>query len=43
MVEVKTDSLMSDVTFAQLKRWIQVRLQVENIEVQNIKVYGEED
>jgi hypothetical protein len=38
MVEVKTDSLMSDVAFAQLKRWIQVRLQVENIEVQNIVI-----
>lgn len=38
MVEIKTDSLMSDYYFAQLKRWIQVRLQVENVEVQNIVI-----
>ncbi len=38
MVEIKTDSLMSDSDFAQLKRWIQVRLQVENVEVQNIVI-----
>ena len=35
MVEIKTDSLMNDSDFAQLKRWIQVRLQIENIEVMN--------
>lgn len=38
MVEIKTDSLMSDYDFAQLKRWIQVRLQVESVEVQNIVI-----
>lgn len=38
MVEIKTDSLMNDSDFAQLKRWIQVRLQVENVEVQNIVI-----
>jgi hypothetical protein len=38
MVEIKTDSLMNDSDFAQLKRWIQVRLQVENVEVQNIAI-----
>ena len=36
MVEIKTDSLMCDDDFDQLKRWIHARLQLENIEVQNI-------
>ncbi|MBR5499796.1 MAG: TIGR00341 family protein [Bacteroidales bacterium] len=35
MVEVKTDSCMSSESFSQLKRWVQVRLQIENIEVMN--------
>ena len=38
MVEVKTDSLMSNETVAQFKRWIQVRLQIQDIEVQNIVI-----
>ena len=38
MVEIKTDSLMSNETAAQFKRWIQVRLQIQDIEVQNIVI-----
>ena len=38
MVEIKTDSLMNEATFAQFKKWIQVRLQIENVEVQNIVI-----
>ena len=38
MVEVKTDSLMSNETVAQFKRWIQVRLQIQDVEVQNIVI-----
>lgn len=38
MVEIKTDSLMSNETVAQFKRWIQVRLQIQDIEVQNIVI-----
>ena len=38
MVEIKTDSLMSETDLDQFKRWIRVRLQVENIEVQNIVI-----
>ena len=35
MVKVETDSLMNETSLSQLKRWIQVRLQIENIEIQN--------
>ena len=35
IVKVQTDSLMSSTAVSQFKRWIQVRLQVENVEVQN--------
>ena len=38
MVEIKTDSLMSNETAAQFKRWIQVRLQIQDVEVQNIVI-----
>ena len=38
MVEIKTDSLMSNETVAQFKRWIQVRLQIQDVEVQNIVI-----
>ena len=38
MVEIKTDSLMSTETVAQFKRWIQVRLQIQDVEVQNIVI-----
>ena len=38
MVEIKTDSLMSNETAAQFKRWIQVRLQIQDVEVQNIAI-----
>lgn len=38
MVEIKTDSLMSNETVAQFKKWIQVRLQIQDIEVQNIVI-----
>ena len=38
MVEIKTESLMDSVTVSQFKKWIQVRLQIEEIEVQNIVI-----
>ncbi len=38
MVEIKTDSLMSSETVAQFTKWIQVRLQMEEVEVQNIVI-----
>ena len=38
MVEVKTDSLMSVEAVSQLKKWIQVRLQTEEVEVQNVVI-----
>ena len=36
MVKVQTDSMMTSATLSQLKKWIQVRLQVENVEIDNI-------
>ena len=33
--EIKTEEAMSTETVSQFKKWIQVRLQVENVEVQN--------
>ena len=36
MVEIKTVSQMDSVTVSQFKNWIQVRLQLEEVEVQNI-------
>lgn len=38
MVEIKTESLMDSVSVSQFKKWIQVRLQVEEVEVQNIVI-----
>ena len=38
MVEIKTESLMDSVTVSQFKKWIQVRLQIEEVEVQNIVI-----
>ena len=38
MVEIKTDSLLSTETVTQFKKWIQVRLQIEKVEVQNIVI-----
>ena len=38
LVEIKTDSLMSSETVAQFTKWIQVRLQMEEVEVQNIVI-----
>ena len=35
MVEIKSESLMDSLTISQFKKWIQVRLQIENVEVQN--------
>lgn len=35
MIKVHTDSLMDTTAIEQLKRWVQVRLQVENVEVDN--------
>ena len=35
MVEIKSESLMDSLTVSQFKKWIQVRLQIENVEVQN--------
>ena len=34
-MKVQTDTLMSEASLSQFKKWIQVRLQVENIEVEN--------
>lgn len=34
-MRVQTDTLMSEASLSQFKRWIQVRLQVEHIEVEN--------
>ena len=36
MVKVQTDSLMSSASLEQLKRWLQVRLQVEHVEIDNV-------
>ena len=38
MVEIKTESLMDSVTVSQFKKWIQVRLQTEEVEVQNLVI-----
>ena len=38
MVRVQTDSLMDSASVSQLKKWIQVRLQVEHVEVDNVTV-----
>ena len=35
LVKVQSDSLMSESSLMQFKKWIQVRLQVENVEVYN--------
>lgn len=35
MIKIHTDSLMDTTAIEQLKRWVQVRLQVENVEVDN--------
>lgn len=35
MIKVHTDSLMDTTAIEQLKRWVQVRLQMENVEVDN--------
>ena len=34
-MKVHTDSVMSEATLSQFKRWIKIRLQVENVEVDN--------
>lgn len=35
LVKIKTDSLMTQSSIEQLKRWLQVRLQVEHVEIDN--------
>ena len=35
MVKVQTDTLMNTTSLTQLKKWIQVRLQVENVHIDN--------
>ena len=39
MVKVQTDSLMPAASLDQLKKWIQIRLQVENVHIENIIAY----
>ena len=34
-MKVHTDTLMSEATLSQFKKWVQVRLQVENVQVDN--------
>ena len=38
MVKVQTDTLMNTTSLTQLKKWIQVRLQVENVQIDNTLV-----
>ena len=38
IVKVQTDTLITTATLAQFKKWIQVRLQVENVIVDNITI-----
>ena len=38
MVKVQTDTLMNTSSLTQLKKWIQVRLQVENVQIDNTLV-----
>ena len=33
--KVQTDTMMNETTLSQLKKWVQVRLQVENVEIAN--------
>ena len=35
LVTVKTDTLMHVATLEQLKKWIQIRLHVDNVEIDN--------
>lgn len=39
MVKVQTDSLMSAASVDQLKKWIQIRLQIDNVQIQNEIVF----
>ena len=38
IVKVQTDSLMSETALEQLKKWIKIRLQVENVEIDNTTI-----
>lgn len=38
LVKVQTDSTMTPATLSQLKKWFQVRLQTENVEIDNVTV-----
>ena len=35
IVKVKSDTMMSESTIAQFKKWIKVRLQTDNIEIEH--------
>ena len=35
LVKVQTDTLMTESTMEQFRKWISVRLQIENIEIDN--------
>ena len=39
MVKVQTDSLMPAASVEQLKKWIQIRLQIDNVQIQNEIVF----
>ena len=39
MVKVQTDSLMPSASVDQLKKWIQIRLQIDNVQIQNEIVF----
>ena len=39
MVKVQTDSLMPAASLDQLKKWIQIRLQIDNVQIQNEIVF----
>ena len=39
MVKVQTDSLMPAASVDQLKKWIQIRLQIDNVQIQNEIVF----
>ena len=36
VIKVQTDTMMSVTTLSQLKKWVQVRLQVDNVEIDNV-------
>ena len=40
MVKVETETLLDSTSLEQLKKWIQIRLQVENVQIDNIATQG---